>query len=364
MDTTIGDRIRPLLRQAGINQGQLADDVGMTRDAMSRAMNGQRGFSSIEVALIAERLNQDVHWLITGRPDPNLMAQAARCSFDFDTGTYANAGEDGDQATLDAIRLAYAQGWPAGAPQSKTIPQDASEARRALGDHFVSDLSDRVEATFDVDVIRTSEVSTDYALTIGERCVLVIEAKTNWFRENWSIAHELGHFSHGHRHESDTDRAATEPAANAFAADLLLPADEIRGIDWQTIGAEALGMLLWDWGVSTDALRRRLSALRQPTSTTVDNWLAMSTIVFLKQVALPSSMWGKLTERQRAAATRRFPTDLLLRHEEGVTTGRLAKNTLAWMLAVSPEQIAVPEPTNSGGVDLDDLAAELGLMPR
>lgn len=361
MDTQIGDRIRPLLAQSGISQNQLASDVDMARDALSRAMTGKRGFSSIEVAAIAERLNVSVRWLITGRPDPNAMTSAARCAYNFDQGTYSNPGQDNDRLTLDNIQLAYTQAWPNGAPASKAVPQDPAQARTDLGDGFVRNLSEQIENVYDVDVVRTAEVSTDYALTIGDRCVMVIASTDRWFRENWSLAHELGHVAHGHAHGTAEDRARTEPAANAFAADLLLPEAQVRAVDWTQIDAPALGALLWEWGVSTEAVRHRLSTMHVVTSSAVDSWLSESTLAFLKQRALPASQWRDLVDRQRAATARRFPTDLILSHETAIASGRLTKATLAWMLGVDPAKVSAPEHLDGETLDLDELAAELGL---
>jgi transcriptional regulator with XRE-family HTH domain len=54
----------------GMSQRALTEKAGMTTDALSRALNGQRGFSSRELARIADQLGADLYWLITGTPDP------------------------------------------------------------------------------------------------------------------------------------------------------------------------------------------------------------------------------------------------------------------------------------------------------
>ena len=73
----VGVRIRAAM-PAGMSQRQLAERAGMTPDALSRALNGQRGLSPTEVAKIAETLGADTHWLITGAPDPFSLTVAAR----------------------------------------------------------------------------------------------------------------------------------------------------------------------------------------------------------------------------------------------------------------------------------------------
>lgn len=49
-------------------QALVADRVGMTPDAMSRALRGMRAFTSVELAAIADVLDADLYWLVTGRP--------------------------------------------------------------------------------------------------------------------------------------------------------------------------------------------------------------------------------------------------------------------------------------------------------
>ena len=93
---TIGDRARTAMRSAGFRQKQLAERVGMTPDALSRALNDQRGFAAVELAAIATELNADVHELITGFPDPHRLVLSARHSYDHETGTRSVDGLDGD----------------------------------------------------------------------------------------------------------------------------------------------------------------------------------------------------------------------------------------------------------------------------
>src|SRR5690625_5325717 len=64
--TTISGRVRTAMRSVAIQQKQLAERVGMTPDALSRALSGQRGFAAVELAAIAAELDADVHELITG----------------------------------------------------------------------------------------------------------------------------------------------------------------------------------------------------------------------------------------------------------------------------------------------------------
>ena len=356
MDTTINERVRSLVQGRGLVQKALADEIGMTTDALSRALSGQRGFSALELARIAQLLSVDVYELITGESDPARIQIAARHSFDHGSGTYSNGTADADERLLEGVRLAYVQAYPGGDPPASTLPATPQGVRRLLGGQFVRRLADRLEQHLSVDVVRIPRLGTAYSMMVGERAVIIIPASGNWFRENWDIAHELGHLAEGTLGVGD----AAERAANAFAAELLLPEAEIRNVEWQGLTAEALGQLIWDWGVSTDAVRTRLASLRVAIPQAVDQWLSSTTTQFLRGQALPATRWGEFVARQREASSRRFPTALVAEHEQAIAEGRLGKGTLAWMLGVDVSALEVAEPELRRG-SVDDLADMLGL---
>src|SRR5699024_12796184 len=57
--TTISGRVRTAMRSVAIQQKQLAEREGMTPDALSRALSGQRGFAAVELAAIdAEQIGR------------------------------------------------------------------------------------------------------------------------------------------------------------------------------------------------------------------------------------------------------------------------------------------------------------------
>jgi len=99
----IGTRVREVMGSAmpGVPQAQVAQRVGMAPDAFSRALNGKRAFSSIELARLADLLGADIHWLITGELDPNRIAFVARHRFDFETGARDVPGRETDTTILD-----------------------------------------------------------------------------------------------------------------------------------------------------------------------------------------------------------------------------------------------------------------------
>lgn len=357
--TTIGTRIRALLERSGTTQRSLAQDVDMTPDALSRAITGQRGFSAIEVARIADALGADVHWLITGEDDPHRLTIAARHNYDHGSGVYDNGTREKDTQVLSDVRLAYRQAFGDMHPEPTKLPVDLPGARERLGEEWPRDFAQRLEDRLGVDVVRVDELGTAYSFWILGRAVVALPDKDPWGRANFSLAHELAHLvARDHEVEESDQRA--EGRANAFAAELLMPESRLRAIDWASVDAEELGDLLWDLGVTTDALCRRLTSLNISLPAAVGEWLEMATPTFLRHKAFPASRWTDVTDRERSARTRRFPTTLTQRLEDGVVSGRVNPGTLAWVLGVDVEDLEV-QPPEPRSLSTDDLAAALGL---
>jgi transcriptional regulator with XRE-family HTH domain len=367
--SSIGERVVQRLEQVspGARHRDVAERVGMTPDAFSRALNGKRQFASIELARLAELLEADIYWLITGQADPYRLRVAARHSFAHATGLRTVPGYEDDEQTLADIALAYRQAYPepeTGRQQAITTdwPTSAAAVREALRPDFVRRFADRLEQHLGVGVVRVTELSTAYSLTIGGHPVIALPATGNWFRENWDLAHELGHLVMGH-HEDDTSHAEAgkrEAAANAFAADLLLPAETLMSVNWGSIGEKELAGLVWAWGVSTDALSRRLCALLGQVPALPARWAPSATQRLLRRHLSIGSEIDEITIRMDEACQRRFPLRLQEAHLERVATGAIGRQTLAWMLGIDAAALEVDSP-EIPEVGPSDLASALGL---
>lgn len=328
----------------------------MTPDAFSRSLNAERSFSSIEIARLADELGQDVHWLITGEPDPMRPRLAARHFYDKDARCHTVPDREQDEAVLLDIALAYRQGYPddTGSDERK-LPATVDEMRGWLQPPFVRPFIERVEQKLGIDVVRVKEISTSYTMTIGSHTVIVIPASGSWFYENWSIAHELGHIA---AQDMDIDLPTTkrrehETRANAFAAELLLPTLGVKSVVWSTITEHDLAQFLWDYGISIVALQNRLASLRLQAPELITQWAAAGTFRLLR--AAGTNLDGKDTDpeylvakRSRDASERRFPISLQEAHMKRIAQGQLGNETLAWMLSVDVGRLdeieAPPEP--------------------
>mgnify|MGYP002347387338 CR=1 FL=1 len=390
----IGDRVREAINRAlpDRSDASIAAEIGMTPDAFSRSMRGGRAFSTLEIARLGDLLSEDVHWLITGAPDPYRVVFAARHDWDPETMARHVPGRDDDSKTLEAIHLAYTQaqvwldatqavepgeGSPTGPVEPPALPPDPREVRALLGNDFVTTFADRVEDVFGVEVVRIPGLSTDYSFTLGKRRVIVLTAQSNWFRANSSLAHELAHLALGH-HDVTTPESADEDAANQFGNELLLPEADMRAIDWQTITEEQLAHKIWEWGVSTKAIRYRLVGLRLPVAPAIWASLDEPTQRVLRRhpnatstpvtvppganlLAVTFAAADPISTRLSRAAERRIPAALIKHHLDGIAEGKINKATLGWLLNTPVEELEVDEPAPPAENSADELIAAFGL---
>ncbi|MFD4323334.1 helix-turn-helix domain-containing protein [Nocardioides sp. NPDC058538] len=363
----IAARVKETLAKRGVRQGDLAAQIGLSPDQISRALSGQRGFSSVELAAAAKILAVDVNWLITGEEDPLRIRVAARHAFDAVTGTRSVPGRAADEGTLESIALAYRQAYPLAERPSAAFPPTAGATRDVLGDDFVRAFADRVEGCLDVDVVRVQDLSTAYSFTVGGRHVVVLPSTPNWFWSNFALAHELAHLALGH-HDVTGEDETNEAPANAFAADLLLPASVVRSIAWADASGPNLARFLWQTGVSTTTLANRLSSLRIGVADEVRSLLGQNTVRVLRrheaaideQSVQPRKFArpvDPISSRMQASSGRRFPATLVAAQRAAVEEGRIAPATLAWMLESPVEDLLDVRPPEMSG-SIDDLLAD------
>lgn len=366
-NTEIGARVKEALGSR--SQAWLSEQVGKPADTMSRSLNGLRGFSSVEIAKIADVLDVDVHWLIMGAPDPMRVSVAARHDYDHSTGIRSNPGREEDERELRSVALAYRQAYPSADRQTAPLPTTAAAVRDALGDGFVLKFADRLEEHLNVDVIRLQHLSTAYSFTLGCRMVIMLPATLNWWRSNFDLAHEVAHLALRH-HEVDgsSEVDLRELAANQFASELLMPEQDIRARNWDAMTCAEVGQYLWDQGVGTTALGYRLAGLGISTTVDVAEMLARPMPGALRpsqhHLKLPSANSGNLfadifydpiDERMQNASQRRFPLSLVSAHRQRIEDIGLNPATLAWMLQSPIEDLIGDEPP--AGTVSDLLAA-------
>jgi len=355
--TEVGGRIRARMPK-GMSQRNLAERAGMTPDALSRALNGQRGLSPVEVAKIAQVIGADTHWLITGHPDPFTVSVAARHSWDVRRRKRVNDGHQEDQAILEQVVTLYRAAFPHGPAASIDLPKAPEAVRQLLGESFVRAFADVIEARLGVDVIRIQDLTTDYSLRIGGHGVIVLATQSSWFRSNWSLAHELGHLALDHHSSYESPRRiqGDEQEADQFAAALLLPSESLRRIrDLTDAGSTA--DLVWELGVSTEAIRNQLSRSRIRPSASVAAALTMTTPRLLRAhlaTLTSDARFEPLVLREQQSSARRFPVSLLSALQERIEAGAASPELLAWALDVPIDDLDFPEPIEETATEISE----------
>ncbi|MEP6480107.1 MAG: XRE family transcriptional regulator [Rhodoglobus sp.] len=368
MEAEIGARVREKLKvlQPSVTQAEMAVRLDLPPDAFSRSLSGKRAFTAVELVKLAEELKTSVHWFVTGEPDPLAVTFAGRHSYDPAVKDYVRVNWESSRQVRDDVALAYIQAYADEPPVVSTRSWTAQEARAALidagGANFVRQLANHVETAFGVGVVRVDGIEPDFALTVLGRHVIVLDASAYWFRENFSIAHELAHILLGHLSdlgEQACGNKAAERAANSFAAELLTPTADFSSLAWATMAPLDVASYVWAAGISTMAIRARLQALKIVTGIAAQTALDEKTQVLIQR-EIPT-LADEVSLRMQEARGRRFPEQLVSAHSNLIAAGRLGAGTLAWMLGEPLELIRDELAPARRPADLDWLASELGL---
>lgn len=200
------------------------------------------------------------------------------------------------------------------------------------GLHFV----ERVEEYLGVEVVVRKLVGAGYSFKIGDHSVVVVNAEPFWFRQNFTIAHEIGHLASGSECLGDTKNVNdSERNANSFAAEMLLPKKVVCSINWATVSLEEIAENIWRWGVSTQALCYRLDNLRIPVPESVLLELKRSTCEYLSVYWKNSNTNEDIARRCRDSDTLRFPDSLIQSVRNAVDSGRAPAESLSYVLNIS-----------------------------
>jgi Zn-dependent peptidase ImmA (M78 family)/transcriptional regulator with XRE-family HTH domain len=294
--TTSAERVRDLIADSGVSQGEFAAEVGLDPSKMSKSLTGARRFSSLDLARIAERSGVTVDWLLSGEEPP--LATAARAA----SGSSAQRAVEEAGRLLElrgsASRLGYPQPWRpvsvgsvgrrGAADQGEVLAATALARLESLGlDPADLDLASVLEAGFGVDVCITSlgDGFDGLAASTGEAKLILVALTQVAFRQRFTIAHELGHLLAGDDQGVHLDpdvysrparRDQSEAAANAFAAALLMPETRLREAVRPGFDQAAFAGLALRLKVSPSALAIRLETLRLIDAMTADAWKSLS----------------------------------------------------------------------------------------
>lgn len=354
----LAQRIREALRQSGVSQRELASAIGMDATALNKALAGQRGFKSLEVARIAERLHVPTDVLLAD-DDANLRgaAVAARVQADQDQESVA-AGRAMRLAEeiSDLHALLSDLGHPAPPPiPFPEVPQGRDAVRQGellahsvrrqtgLDDGDLPVALERLAEWFeyqlgvDVCISPLADGLDGLALSSGHLRLALVSSSVTATRQRFTLAHELCHLvaSDGQM-TVDRDvferRTSEEKRANAFAAAFLMPSTALSvATEGRHIDEGLVADLLGRFRVSLDALAFRLHNVGLVNAAGRDQIRGMAST----RIALRPGRAEDLQSHNE----RRAPSRLLKRAMAAFAAGDLGIRPLASLLDTDPDQL-------------------------
>jgi transcriptional regulator with XRE-family HTH domain len=378
LDALVGRRVRQARRRSGLDAAALAEQVGLTRDKLSKIENGRRRVAPRELPALASALHVPLSALLgtdgTTRQALTLAHRVAVTAPESATsGARARAIEvlQAESRLGKHVELPQRQLSPGGAAIERlvatsfaTTPRTAPEAQRQgrvlaeevrrileFGIAEIGDLPALVEMHFAADVVLSplGEGSDGLCAHDGEAALLVVNTDYPTGRTRFTLAHELGH--HLLRDPRDvieeqlSDMFATsyiERRVNAFAGHLLLPLKAVTttltwlGCDRDNLiaanarGRAALGYLMLRYGVSLPcALSQIVEAgfLTVPVKTDLADKLCAGELVRAARHLISECPGPEKTTREQ-----RPPARLVTAALEAARAGHVGMNTVAALL--------------------------------
>lgn len=283
-----GERLTLARQLAGLKKTQLAQLMDMSPASVTSWENGQKKPNGSTIARLCMALQVEPQFFA-----PNAMHEASPAPPHFRSlRSTTRAAQDqafaygrlvGDiAAVIERSVELPAPGLPQfpipATEPSTTGPEEAARmTREHLGlpvgpvQHIIR-LAERLGVLVVFSAPKTASIDA-YSLEVRGRSIIVLNPeKDDYYRQRFDVAHELGHLI---MHvDAEPGGKIAEDQANRFAAELLLPAEQIRGSLPATTtrkGWERLAQLKEHWGVSIQALLFRARALGVMTDVTYRN---------------------------------------------------------------------------------------------
>lgn len=378
LDALVGRRIRQARLRSGLDASVLAEQVGLTRDKLSKIENGRRRVAPRELPVLAHALHVPLSALLgtadAARPSLALAHRVAVTAPESaTTGARARAIEilQAESRLEKYTKLPPRQLSPGGAAIEKLVatsfastPRTAREAQRQgrtlaeevrrnleLGIAEIGDLPAVVEMHFAADVALSplGEGSDGLCAHDGESALLVVNTDYPAGRIRFTLAHELGH--HVLRDPRDvieeqlSEMLATsyiERRVNAFAGHLLLPVKAVATtLAWlgcnrddlataSARGRAALGYLMLRYGVS---LPCALSQIVEAGILTVSVRTALGDQLHAGElIRAAKHLVGECPGPERTTREQRPPARLVTAALDAARTGYVGMNTVAAIL--------------------------------
>jgi transcriptional regulator with XRE-family HTH domain len=389
LDALVGRRVREARRRSGLDAATLAEQVGLTRDKLSKIENGHRRVAPRELPALARALHVPLSALLgtasTTRPALALAHRVAATAPQSTTsGARTRAIEilQAESRLSKRIDLPPRQLSPGGAAIQRLVttsfaatPHTAPEAQRqgrVLAEEVRRILEFGIVEIGDLPAFVEMHLAADVALSPlgggsdglcahdGEAALLVVNTDYPTGRTRFTLAHELGH--HLLRDPRDVieeqfgDMSATsyiERRVNAFAGHLLLPLKAVTttlawlGCDRDDLiaanarGRTALGYLMLRYGVSLPCVLSQIveaGFLTVPAKTDLADKLHAGELVRAARRLISESPGPEKTTREQ-----RPPARLATAALEAARAGYIGMNTVAAILGRADDDVLFDE---------------------
>lgn len=237
--SSIGERVRECRIAAGISQTDLAQKVGLDRTMLAKIEAGKRRLDALELARFASVLEMPMEHFLEDRP--LVLSRRAQL---VDVG---ESEADWQSYQLEAKLIQWRQDvrhlvdlglLAPNRPKLYPHPVENAEAARDAARWLRADLDnelDPIETLMAVCehagqlVLVADSPGEGASLIDGGIAVAIVSRAGDPGRRRATAAHELGHLILGDEYSTDLGVAASredrEKAIDAFAAELLLPAE-------------------------------------------------------------------------------------------------------------------------------------------
>lgn len=272
---------------AGLTKRELADRVGVSAQAVGQWESDVATPRSENVADLARSLHVDPRFFAAGRPHKRLDTAEAhfRSLRSMRASDRARSLATVEQVWELTCALEHYVQLPE--PNLPAVPAGISPAeaarmvRQLWGQqrgpfrHLVATAESNGVVIVHAHLDYIERVDAFSAVVAGRPIVVTTQRRSrNVFDHRFSSAHELAHLLlHS---DDDPDQSAEtallhtrEQEADAFAAELLTPAAELRSLLPERMDLAALDRLSRDWGVEVASLVRRMSELRVVSDATM-----------------------------------------------------------------------------------------------
>jgi Zn-dependent peptidase ImmA (M78 family) len=285
-ESALRARVRQVVNETGLTHVQFADEIGLDPDKLSKSLNGVRRFTSYELAVIAERGRTTVDWLLTGA-EPEKISVAARAR---QRGAESGLDEALSRAkqvagvheilqrlgiitrsapplpTARLTGLAVHDGPRLAAATLEMIQREASLER------LREDPAEVIERVLGINVLIEAfgDGFDGLACATSSFRLAIVNSEIPWSRQRFTLLHECGHIIAGDGALGDVcidgnvmgdGNRVEEMRANAFAAAVLMPEDDILTQVSPPLNDEEFAQMVGRYRVSPDAMAWRLRSL-------------------------------------------------------------------------------------------------------